>query len=239
MGEGFIAINFSLVPGVFIQRLNRFMALVEVDGEKYYAHLPNSGRLKTVLYNNVPVYLKACRRPHRKSDYTIFAAQHNDVTVIVDAQFSNFLAREAIRLGLFDDLVGYRVIKEGVSLNNGLKVKIDLMLERDSNRFYIEVKSVTHVVNNVALFPDAPTYRGRKHILQLTSLLRRGFRAGLIFSVQRPDAVILKPNIKVDPQFSNLLKEAFKEGLGVFTLKSTFKPPETIKIESNKPPFAF
>jgi len=113
------------------------------------------------------------------------------------------------------------------------------MLERDSNRFYIEVKSVTHVVDNVALFPEAPTHRGRKHILQLTSLLRRGFRAGLIFSVQRPDAVIMKPNIEIDPEFSNLLKEAFRGGLRIFTLKSTFKPPETIKIESNEPPFAF
>ncbi|MEM2342378.1 MAG: hypothetical protein QXX94_07605 [Candidatus Bathyarchaeia archaeon] len=72
MSEKYITINFSLVLGAFIQRLNRFMALVEVNGEKYYAHLPNSGRLKTVLYSNVPVYLKVCRKPYRKSNCTIF-----------------------------------------------------------------------------------------------------------------------------------------------------------------------
>jgi len=240
MNEGYITINFNLVSGVFIQRLNRFMALVEVDGKIALAHLPNSGRLRTVLCSGAPVYLRAIGdNPSRKSAYTIFSIKRGDIMIIVDAQFSNFLAKESINLGLFEDLLGYRVVKENFKLSDGFNARLDLMLEKFSDRFYIEVKSVTHVVDNVALFPDAPTLRGRQHVLQLISLLRRGFKSGLIFSVQRPDAKLMRPNVKIDLQFTKLLRKAADEGLRIFTLKSTFNPPKTIKIEANKPPFTF
>ena len=240
MNEGCITINFNLVPGVFVWRLNRFMTLVEVDGKIAYAHLPNSGRLRTVLHNGVPVYLRADGdNLFRKSAYTVFSVKCGDTMIIVDAQFTNFLAKESINLGLFKDLLGYRVAKENFKLSDEFNVRLDLMLEKFSDRFYIEVKSVTHVVDNVALFPDAPTLRGKQHILQLISLLKRGFKSGLIFSVQRPDAKLVKPNIEIDPQFTKLLKKAIDEGLRIFTLKSTFNPPKTIKIEANEPPFTF
>lgn len=111
------------------------------------------------------------------------------------------------------------------------------MLEGDSEKFYIEVKSVTHVIDGVALFPDAPTARGRKHLMQLHLLSKSGLKAGLLFSVQRPDARAMKPNVKVDPKFSELLKRAVEEGVKVFTLKSIFQPPKTIRLRANEPPF--
>jgi sugar fermentation stimulation protein A len=238
MSERYVTVNFNLSPGVFIKRLNRFMALVEVDGEIAYAHLPNSGRLRTVLYGGAPVYLRAKGdNPFRRSAYTIFSIKRGDIMVIVDAQFSNFLAKESI--GLFKNLSGYRVVKKNFRVSDESNVKLDLMLEKFSDKFYIEVKSVTHVVDGIALFPDSPTLRGRRHMLQLISLLKRGFKSGLIFSVQRPDAKLLKPNVEVDPQFTELLREAAAYGLRIFTLKSTFNPPKTVKVEADKPPFTF
>ncbi len=234
------SIDFDPVLGKIIQRLNPFMTLVEVDGEEAHAHLPNSGRLQTALHPGDLAYLRRHERgPLRKSAYSVFAVQHNDTRVIVDSQFSNILAREAIERGLFSDMAGYHVVKENFVVDDDSRVRLDLLLERDSEKFYMEVKSVTHVVDGAALFPDAPTARGRKHLIQLGLLSRRGFRAGLLFSVQRPDATVLKPNVEVDPQFSELLRKAVVDGVKIFTLKSSFQPPKTVRLKANDPVFTF
>ncbi len=213
------------------------MTLVDVDHERTLAHLPNSGRLSTVLFPSAVVYLR--RRPvhpRRRSGFDLFAVQRSGITTIVDAQFSNFLARMAFERGLFEALAGYRLVGKNLKVNDA---RLDIVLERDLNNFFLEVKSVTHVINGVALFPDAPTIRGRKHIQNLIRLSERGFNAGVLFSVQRPDARVLRPNVEVDPQFAELLKEAVRKNVKIFTLNSVFTPPKTIELKSNAPIFAF
>jgi len=234
-----IHINFDLSHGLFIRRLNRFMALVDVGGENVYAHLPNSGRLTTALYPGARLYLRRClSRGFRKSIYSAFASEYDDgVRVIVDAQFSNHLARETIERDLFNELADYRVVKENVKLEDS-NVRLDFLLKSSSGRFYLEVKSVTHVVEGVALFPDAPTSRGRRHILELSSLMKNGFNAGMIFSVQRPDAVAVKPNANVDPEFADLLRAAVNNGLKIFSFTAVFEPPKTIRLKPNEPVFS-
>lgn len=233
-----INVDFDLVLGRLIRRLNRFMVLVEVNYKESYAHLPNSGRLLTAFHPGDLAYLRRYDgRTGRKSAYKIFAVQHDDKLIIVDAQFSNLLAKRTIEQGLFSDLSGYVIAKENFKVDDGVGSRLDLMLEKGPNKFFIEVKSVTHVVDGVALFPDAPTLRGRLHLRQLIRLLKLGFGAGIIFSVQRPDAYVIKPNGSVDPDFAALLGEAVLGGVKIFTLKSIFKPPKTIKIEVNEPPF--
>lgn len=235
-----VNLDFNLVTGRFLQRINRFKVLVEIDGEEFYAHLPNSGRLATVLHYGIEAYLKKVEDKFSgKNPYRLFAVQRVGIPVIVDAQFSNILAKMAIEHGLIDCLADYRVSRENFTVDKRLGTRLDLMLERGMERFYIEVKSVTHVVNGVALFPDAPTLRGRKHVQRLTALVRCGFKSGIIFSIQRPDAVMMKPNVEVDRQFAELLREAAAEGVKIFTLNSTFQPPRSIKIEPNRPAFTF
>lgn len=214
------------------------MLIAKIDGEDFCVHLPNSGRLATTLYPGTKLYLRRRRgrRPHRII-YSAFAAQNGDITVIVDSHFSNKLFKEAVGRGLFDELVGYRVVKENVLLRE-LRIRPDFLLKRGDEAFYAEVKSVTHVVGGVALFPDAPTARGGRQILQLTSLLKGGSGAGLVFSVQRPDAVLVKPNSNVDPSFADLLWDAVKNGLKVLTLRAIFEPPDRIRLKPNDPPFS-
>lgn len=233
-----IRLSFNLVPAVFLGRLNRFAALARVNGEEIYVHLPNSGRLTTALCPGDQVYLRRHEaRFGRKSIYSMFAVQHGSIPIIVDAQFSNFLAKESIKLGLIRELSGYRIVRENSKPSVDSRVRVDLVAETDSDTFYIEVKCVTHVIDSIALFPDAPTFRGRQHIVELIKLMRCGFKAGLIFSVQRPDAEIIKPNSEMDSEFAELLERAVFSGLKVFTLKSTFIPPETVILESGKPVF--
>lgn len=238
MSSASIRLSFNLVPAVFLGRLNRFAALARINGEEIYVHLPNSGRLTTALCPGDQVYLRKHEaRFGRKSIYSMFAVRHGSIPIIVDAQFSNILAKESIELGLIRELSGYRIVRENSKPRADSRVRVDLVAETDSDTFYIEVKCVTHVIGSVALFPDAPTSRGRQHIAELLKLIKCGFKVGLIFSVQRPDANIIKPNSEIDLRFAELLKNAVSNGLKIFTLKSTFMPPETVIIESGKPVF--
>ncbi|MFQ6074457.1 MAG: DNA/RNA nuclease SfsA, partial [Candidatus Bathyarchaeia archaeon] len=184
--------------GVFLSRLNRFMVEVEVHGETALAHLPNSGRLLTVLAPNAEVYLVRRKRTGRKSGYDLFAVQRSHVPIIVDTRFSSVAARTSVQKGLIKSLKGYRVVKENVRANGSF---LDLLLQRDEQKFFLEIKCVTHVVNGVAMFPDAPTKRGRKHVNTLMHLVEQGYDSGIFFSVQRPDAERIRPYREMDPLF--------------------------------------
>ena len=227
----------GLIPSRFIYRLNRFMAIVELYGSRVLAHLPNSGRLLTTLKEGATAYIFERRSPHRRSSYDLFAIEHSNKTIIVDSRFSNTLAKTAITEGLLDVLRGYRIVGENALIVDS---RIDLLLEGvDGARFYVEVKSVTHAINGVALFPDAPTIRGRKHLNQLRRLSLNGFNTGILFSVQRSDAHMLKPNYEVDPKFCSMLREAYESGVKIVALKSTFIPPDVIELDSDTLRFSF
>ena len=231
-----VKLSFKLLKGKFVKRLNRFMAEIELDGEKFLAHLPNSGRMLTVLSPKCEVFVKETNSPNRKSKYTMFAVRHENVPIIVDTRFANKLTKTLIEKRLFPPLRKYRVLKENVSKNSS---RIDFLLGRNGQRFYLEVKSVSYVVNEVAMFPDAPTLRGRKHIQTLIKCLKEGFKAGVLFTLQRPDARIIKPCYEIDPEFSKLLETAYKRGLNIFTQTLIFQPLSNIKIEVLSPEFSF
>lgn len=235
-----ISVDFKPIIGAFIRRINRFMVLAEVRGEHVLAHLPNSGRLITTLYQGAKLYLRRFNGAHsRKSAYSVFAASYNnDITIIVDAHFSNKLAREVIDRGLMGELLGYRIVRENVKLV-GSKARLDFLLRGHNEEFYLEVKSVTHAISGVALFPDAPTLRGRRQLIELNNILRSGSKAGLLFSVQRPDAFQVKPNYEADPKFASLLKASMENGLRILTLKSIFIPGEGVFLQPYEPPFSF
>ena len=231
-----INIPEKLETGTFMRRLNRFMTEVKLHGQKTLAHLPNSGRLLTVLIPQAKVYLQKRCRAGRKSSYNLFAVEPLGVPVIVDTRFSTLAVKAAIEKKLFKPFENYRVAGENVKVNRSM---LDVLLKQNSHSFFLEVKSVTHVIDGVAMFPDAPTLRGRKHLRCLMSLIEQGFDAGILFSVQRPDATILKPNYEIDQQFSELLKKAVDKNVKIFTLMSAFKPSDTIELKADTPAFSF
>ncbi|MEM1515250.1 MAG: DNA/RNA nuclease SfsA [Candidatus Bathyarchaeia archaeon] len=105
--------------------------------------------------------------------------------------------------------------------------------------FIWRFKCVTHVLGEVALFTDAPTSRGKRQLIELSKLLRSGYKAGLVFSVQRSDAAFIRPNYEVNMDFASLLKAAVEDGLKIFTLKVIFTLGEGVTIWPNKIPFTF
>ena len=231
-----VKLSFKLLKGKFVKRLNRFMAEIELDGEKFLAYLPNSGRMLTVLSPKCEAFVKEENSPNRKSKYTMFAVKRENIPIIVDTRFANKLTKTLIEKRLFPPLRKYRVLKENVPKKSS---RIDFLLGRNGQRFYLEVKSVSYVVNEVAMFPDAPTLRGRKHVQTLIKCLKEGFKAGVLFTLQRPDARIIKPCYEIDPEFSKLLENAYKRGLNIFTQTLIFQSLSNVKIEVLSPEFSF
>lgn len=226
----------KLEAGVFLGRLNRFLAEVKLDNKRVLAHLPNSGRLVTVLIPEATAFLRKQRRVGRKSGYDLFAVEHSGVPIIVDTRFSTVASRVAIEKGRFEPLKGYSVAKQNARVDHSL---IDLLLKKGRQQFFLEIKCVTHVVDHVAMFPDAPTIRGRKHLVTLMKLAESGTAAGVLFSVQRPDAKKIRPYHEMDFEFSKLLRKAAEKGVYIFTQTLTFKPPSIIALKSNSPNFSF
>jgi len=230
-----IKLREKLKAGFFLRRLNRFMVEAQLDGNRVLAHLPNSGRLVTVLVPNATAFLQKRQRLGRKSNYDLFAVDRSGVPIIVDTRFSTTAAKTAIEEDFFNSLKGFRVLRSNVKVNHSL---LDLLLQKGKRHFFLEIKCVTHVVDGVAMFPDAPTLRGRKHLQTLMTLASQGFDAGILFSVQRPDAKTIRPYHEMDPQFSRLLRQATEKGVRVFTQTLVFKCPNKVEVRVNSPVFS-
>ena len=212
-----------LVAGTFIQRDNRFRATVEVGGQPAWAHVPNSGRLEELLVSGRPVLLRQVESPHRKTQYDLVLVKVGRILVSADARLPTKLVHEAIAAGRLPEFSGYRTIHQEISHGDS---RLDLVLEGDRGRCFIEVKSVTLVEEGMALFPDAPTQRGRRHVEELARAVQEGERAAIVFVIQREDAVAFAPNDAADPAFGQALRQAARDGLEVYAYLCRVTPAE-------------
>ena len=212
-----------LVAGTFIQRDNRFRATVEVGGQPVWAHVPNSGRLEELFVSGRPVLLRQVDLPHRKTRYDLVLVKVGQILVSADARLPNKLVCEAIVVGRLPEFSGYEIIHREVPYGGS---RLDFVLEGDRQRCLIEVKSVTLVEEGLALFPDAPTQRGRQHVEELARAVQEGERAAIVFVIQREDAVAFAPNDAADPAFGQVLREAAKGGLEVYAYRCRVTPTE-------------
>jgi sugar fermentation stimulation protein A len=220
-------IHGKLKQGIFIQRLNRFSALVEVDGSIAKAHLPNPGRLQELLIPSAPVLLRESNAAHRKTAYDLIGVKAGETWVSVDSRLPNALFREAMEQGTLEEFAGYRIAKEEVSFDTN---RIDFLLE-NSSPCLVEVKSCTLVEEGVAKFPDAPTDRGRRHLHHLMKAKEAGYRCAVVFVIQRSDAFAFAPNDATDEAFGEALREAHRRGVEVYAYRCDFDGRE-IRIKS-------
>lgn len=204
----------DLVPGTFIQRDNRFRATVTVDGQQTRAFVPNSGRLTDLFTPGRPVWLHPAGSPGRKTDYDLKLVEHEGVLVSVDARLPNPLFEDYLRgrdAGFGGRLGTFEVRRE---VTRG-ESRLDFQLQGTREVCWVETKSVTLVEEGTALFPDAPTDRGRRHVAELVDAVREGDSAAVIFVVQRPDAESFSPHREVDPEFAGILGQASEGGVAV------------------------
>ena len=144
------------VKGIFKNRPNRFIAEVEVDGEMEIAHVPNTGRCKELLVDDAVVWLKPSDNPNRKTKFSLHFVENKNVLVSLFSQQANSIVYDAIVDGKIKELAGYNHHKREKTVDNS---RIDIYLENENEKCYVEVKGVTLIVDGEARFPDKPEER--------------------------------------------------------------------------------
>lgn len=206
-----------MISGTFISRINRFAATVSIDGKTETAHVPNSGRLKELFIQGSKVLVTSAANPDRKTRFTLKAVQHEGLWVSIDSTLVNEVIENALK---DKELPMFKGATEWKRESTYKGSRFDFFITEESGKgCYLEVKSVTLVKDGTAMFPDAPTERGRKHLLELIDAVRNGFRGMVIFCIQRPDAEAFRPFDGNDPAFGKALREAKRNGVEVYAYK--------------------
>jgi len=215
----------EFIEGQFIERPNRFLSLVRIGDREEYAHVPNPGRIEELLLPDVTVVLRKEHNPNRKTRYTLIMVYKDGDLVSLDTMLPNSLAAEAIEAGRLKEFEGYRVVRREVQYRNS---RFDLLLSKGGTLCFLEVKSVTLVKGRTAMFPDAPTLRGTRHIHHLMEAMDEGYEAAILFLIQRNDADRFTTNDDTDPKFARALRQSQKRGvkLCVYNCKISIKEVE-------------
>ena len=205
----------ALIPGILVKRYKRFLTDVKLNaGNIVTAHCPNTGSMKGCCESGRPVYLSFHDNPKRKLKYTWELIEMHTSLVGVNTLVPNRLVFESAKAGVVPELSGYETIEREVKISD--RSRIDLALTAvDRRRCYVEIKNCTLVDNGVALFPDAVTSRGLKHIIELQNLVNSGYRCVMFYFIQRMDAEIFKPADHIDSEYGKALRHAVKRGLEV------------------------
>ncbi len=196
-----------------LKRLTRFTCLVDVGGREERVFLPNSGRLGELLQPGRRVFLVPQGTPKRKTGYDLAIVSLGELLVSVDARIPNKLFAVALASPALPHFEGYSILRSEVPLGHG---RLDFLLGRGDERCLVEVKLVTLVKNGRALFPDAPTERGTRHLCSLIAARGEGQGAAVVFIIQRSDAHSFSPYDTVDPRFGQVLRHAAQHGVGVY-----------------------
>lgn len=202
----------NIVSGIFINRLNRFIAHVLIDGKVEEVHVKNTGRCKEILTEGTKVYLQKSDNPNRKTKYSLISAYKGPVLINIDSQIPNEIVYKSINSNRIPELRNVDLLKKEVKCNNS---RFDLYYEKKELKGFIEVKGVTLEIDGVSMFPDAPTERGTKHVLEMIEAKEKGYDNYIFFLIQMPDIQYFKPNEKMDPNFSSALIRAKEAGVNI------------------------
>ena len=193
---------------VFLDRPNRFIAHVDLNGQTETVHVKNTGRCKELLIPGTEVILEESVNPARKTKYDLICVNKSGRWINMDSQVPNKAAAEWIRAGrLFPEEVTLKT--EKVYGNS----RFDIYVESPCRKAFIEVKGVTLEENDIARFPDAPTQRGVKHVEELIRCQEDGYEAYLLFVIQMKGIREFEPNWSTHPQFGEVLQKAQNAGV--------------------------
>lgn len=209
----------NIVEGRFIERINRFIAKVEVEKKEVLCHVKNTGRCRELFVTGVKVYLEKNTDPKRKTAYSLISVEKDGALVNVDSQAPNKMVKEWLE----KTESGIVTLKPETVFGDS---RFDFYLETDKKKEWIEVKGVTLVEDGIALFPDAPTERGVKHIEELCRAVEEGYQARLIFVIQRKDAQLFKPHRERHPAFAEALAKAAEKGVTIAAYDSIITETE-------------
>ncbi len=203
----------NVVKGIFLSRPNRFIAKVMVDSVEETVHVKNTGRCKELLTDKATVYLSRSSNPLRKTKYDLIAVKKGEKLINMDSQMPNDVAEEWLKAGnLFSQNA---VIRREVTYK---KSRFDFYVEDNGEKFFLEVKGVTLENDGVAMFPDAPTERGIKHINELSDAIADGYKCYILFVIQMQEVYLFKPNDVTHKAFGDALREAKEKGVEIIAV---------------------
>jgi sugar fermentation stimulation protein A len=215
-----------VVYGRLVRRRKRFLVDVVLDdapaGEEVTAHTANTGAMTGLLEEGARVMLTDHEGSARSLRYELEAIEVRGEFVSVNTISANAFAARAVELGLVEELAGYPVIRREVAPSPRSKSRLDFVLEHDTmaidGRCFVEVKSVTLKDERRALFPDAVTERGKKHLDALARLVKKGERAAMLYVNKRPGCDVFRPAAAIDRAYATALRRAARAGVEVLCI---------------------
>lgn len=204
----------KIYEGIFIERPNRFNAKVLLNGEELTVHVPNTGRCREILKEGTKIFLREELNPTRKTKYDLIAAMKGDILINIDSQIPNKVVNEALLNRKIDTLHKYSKINREKTYGKS-RFDFKLSTEDEKENYFLEVKGVTLEDNGHCMFPDAPTERGARHILELIEAKKEGYGAGILFLVQLDNVETFSPNDERDPEFGRALRLARENGVDI------------------------
>ena len=213
----------NISPGIFHNRPNRFIAEVEINGRLEQCHVKNTGRCKELLIPGVKVYVSRSDNPNRVTKYDLIAVEKGDRLVNIDSQAPNKVFMAYLKSGGYIDGITY--IKPEATHEDS---RYDFYVEAGERKIYIEMKGVTLEKDGIALFPDAPTERGVKHLQGLVRCVRNGCEAHVVFVVKMRGIQHFSPNCDIHPAFGAALVEAARAGVHVKALGCEVAPDSLV-----------
>ncbi len=198
----------EVIEGRFLERPNRFVAVVEINGQEELCHVKNTGRCKELLIRGATVYLSVSDQPQRKTKYDLIAVMKGERLINMDSQAPNAAVKEWLPQ-MFPD--GIRFLSE-VRFGNS---RFDFYVETPAKKIFLEVKGVTLEEDGAVRFPDAPTERGIKHLEELEKCVRQGYDAYVLFVIQMSGVRYFAPNDRTHRAFGDALRRATRSGVKV------------------------
>lgn len=219
----------------FVKRYKRFFADVLIDGKVVVAHVPNTGSLKTCLFENAPCIVTETDNPARKLKATLHFIQTPSGWAGVNTALPNLIVNEAVAAKLIPEWATYPVHKPEFKISK--ESRIDLVLAKSMEHLknqkelhFIEIKNVTYAEDGIASFPDAETTRGQKHLKELMKLKEDGHTAEILFVVQRQNVTKFRPADEIDAEYGRLLREAKSKGVVVRALACNIDPSKGVTL---------
>ena len=207
----------------FLERPNRFLARVEMEGQEVLCHVKNTGRCRELLNPGAVVYLQKSDNPNRKTGYDLIAVEKGEMLINMDSQIPNYVAAEWLRKG--------RLFPEDANIQMERRYgnsRFDIYAEAGDRKAFLEVKGVTLEVEGQARFPDAPTERGVKHVRELMGCVQDGYEAYLLFVIQMTGIQSFAPNWDTHPAFGSALQEAAQAGVQILAYDCQVRPDEIV-----------
>ncbi len=198
----------NIKQAVFLNRPNRFIAFVRLNGTEVVCHVKNTGRCRELLVPGSTVYIQESDNANRKTKYDLITVEKEGRLINMDSQAPNQVVGEFLPTMFPNGTIFRQEVRFGNS-------RLDHYVENEGRQIYMEVKGVTLEENGVARFPDAPTERGEKHLRELVECVRQGHEAAIFFVIQMSGIRYFEPNDATDPAFGRALRDAYREGVRV------------------------